>query len=77
MFIPAYLAFIGAQRDPFVLTSEDIIGPMQELWDRIYPDTEHDIQPRAAVYNLVSLQLCYLLNICVVQISLSGSATQL
>jgi hypothetical protein len=53
-FIPSYLTFVGVQRDPFLLTGEDIVAPMQLIWNTIYPTIGYEIKPRCAVFDLVN-----------------------
>jgi hypothetical protein len=59
VFIPTYLAFVGAQRNPFTITSEELVGAMQEAWDLIYPSTPYEIKPRTAVFDLVNSQFLH------------------
>jgi hypothetical protein len=53
-FIPTYLAFIGAQCDPFLITGLEAAYPMQQAWDLVYPDTPCDTMPRTTIFVLVS-----------------------
>ena len=60
-YIPTYISFVAAYKDPWCVEDADAVSGMQETWNRIYVDHRninekipHTIALNEAVFSIVS-----------------------
>jgi hypothetical protein len=59
VFIPTYVNFVAAYKDPWFVNDEDALNAMQEVWDVVFlnrsssEDIPHVIELNMAVFSIV------------------------
>ena len=54
-FLRMWIAFFGTLLTPWMNSTEGVRAGIQDIWDIVYPDIPHTVEPQEAVHAIVSV----------------------